>query len=125
MKGMKMGDKGFFYHSNAKDETGIVGTIEVVREAYPDYTALDKKCEYYDPKATVTNTIWEMVDVRLTSQWTTPVLLSQLKTLATDKDELRNLLVVKKGSRLSIQPVTEEEWNCINKLVPDIEKTQF
>ncbi len=102
---MKKGDLGFFYHSSCK-VPGIVGTVEVVREAYPDYTALDPESKYYDPKASEENPRWVMVDVKFKSKFDKVLSLEYLRTI----DELSDMVLLRKGSRLSIQPVTEAEW---------------
>jgi len=108
---MKKGDLAFFYHSNCK-EPGIVGIVEVVREAYPDHTALDKKGKYHDPKATKENPRWVMVDVKLKKR------LKRLVTLAEMKEKLplKDMRLVAKGNRLSIMPVAKKEWDYILKL---------
>ncbi len=111
---MKKGDLGFFYHSSCK-VPGIVGTVEVVREAYPDYTALDPESKYYDPKASEENPRWVMVDVKFKRKFGKVLSLDYLRTV----DELSDMVLLRKGSRLSIQPVTETEWVKILGLVDD------
>ena len=111
---MKKGDLGFFYHSSCK-VPGIVGTVEVVREAYPDYTALDPESKYYDPKASEENPRWVMVDVKFKRKFDKVLSLDYLRTV----DELSEMVLLRKGSRLSIQPVTETEWVKILGLVDD------
>jgi predicted RNA-binding protein with PUA-like domain len=105
--GMKLGDRVFFYHSMS-GEPGIVGICEVVREAYPDDTALDPSGEYHDPKATKENPIWYMVDLRAVAQLTHPVTLEQIKT----RKELANMALLRIG-RLSVSPVSPQEWEVI------------
>ena len=65
---MKEGDMAFFYHSNCK-EPGIAGIVKIVREAYPDHTAFDAKCKYYDPKSDPANPRWFMVDVKFVKKF--------------------------------------------------------
>jgi predicted RNA-binding protein with PUA-like domain len=105
--GMRLGDRVFFYHSMSGDP-GIVGICEVVREAYPDDTALDPSNEYHDPKSTRDNPIWYMVDLRAVAQLTHPVTLAQIKA----RNELANMALVRIG-RLSVSPVTKGEWEVI------------
>jgi predicted RNA-binding protein with PUA-like domain len=106
---MPVGQQVFFYHSSCK-EPGIYGIAEVVKLAYPDHTALDPKNEYFcSVSAKRGESQWCMVDVRATARMQKPVLLSQIKALP----ELSDMMVIKKGSRLSIQPVTLEEWAFI------------
>ena len=124
MRSMKLGDRAFFYHSNAGPETGIVGVVRVAREAYPDHTCLDKKSKYYDPKSTTENPRWSMVDVELEEIFKTPLLLSSLRTLSSDassatSEEERRILsalpLLQRGSRLSIQPLTAEQWDILKR----------
>jgi predicted RNA-binding protein with PUA-like domain len=144
MRDMKVGDRGFFYHSNAGVAAGIVGTVTVVREAYPDPSCLDPKSKYYDPKSSQDNPRWSMVDVRLDERWARPVLLSQLRNIASaagvevggaagrrgggGEEEETGLLseeqtraiagmkLLQRGMRLSVQPLTLPEWDAVNAL---------
>jgi predicted RNA-binding protein with PUA-like domain len=109
---MPVGQQVFFYHSSCK-EPGIYGIAEVVKLAYPDHTALDPKNEYFcSVSAKRGESQWCMVDVRAVSRMQKPILLSQIKELP----ELSEMMVIKRGSRLSIQPVTPEEWKFISAL---------
>lgn len=108
---MKKGDLVFFYHSNC-DEPGIVGMMEVVREAYPDHTAFDPESKYFDPKSDPDNPRWMMVDVRFRKKFRRPVTLKELKA----HPELSNMAVCRKGSRLSITPVASDEWELVTEL---------
>jgi len=108
---MKIGDQVLFYHSNCK-EVGVVGTMEVVSESYPDHTSWDEKSKYYDPKSTPDNPRWMMVDVKLKSRFNHPVLLKKIK----DTSDLSGMMLIRKGVRLSIQPVTSSEFNLIVKM---------
>ncbi|MGQ7848344.1 EVE domain-containing protein [Granulosicoccus sp. 3-233] len=105
---MKKGDLGFFYHSSCK-VPGIVGIVEVVREAYPDHTALDPESKYHDPKSTVDDPRWVMVDVRFKRKFDDVLSLSALREV----EALSDMVLLRKGSRLSIQPVTESQWQTI------------
>ena len=104
MRRMKIGDKGFFYHSNAKKDTGIVGIVEVVKEAYPDPTqnAEDKEKDR-----------WSVVDIKLLEKWKNIVTLQEMKELAKVKDSPLADMTLLKTSRLSVQPVTKDEWEYI------------
>jgi len=104
---VKVGDQVLFYHSNIP-EPGVVGLAEVVREGYPDFTALDPASEHFDLKSSATNPIWFMVDVRYVSTFPRQVTLEKIKVHPL----LTNMPLVKR-SRLSIQPVTTEEWEII------------
>lgn len=105
---MKRGDRVLFYHSSA-DPTAVVGTARVVREAYPDHTALDPDSKYFDPKSMSENPRWVMVDIQFESQFAVPLTLAELRKLP----QLHDMMLLKKGQRLSIQPVTEEEFGTI------------
>ena len=109
---IKVGDEVLFYHSNAKP-SGIAGLCRVVRSGYPDQTARDPKSEYYDPKATPEEPIWYMVDVAFVARLEEVIPLSVLK----ETPGLEKMMVTQKGSRLSIQPVTPDEWKIIKKLM--------
>ncbi len=108
---IRIGDRVLLYHSNT-EPMAIVGTMEVTKAGYGDPTARDKKNEHFDPKSTVETPIWYMVDVRLRKRFATPVTREMLK----DCSDLSEMVVLEKGSRLSIQPVTGEEWRAIHAL---------
>jgi predicted RNA-binding protein with PUA-like domain len=108
---MKKGDLVFFYHSSA-DPTAVVGVAEVVKEGYPDGSALDPKDSHYDPKSTPENPIWFMVDLRAVEAFKTPVTLAELR----ETKGLEKMVLLQRGSRLSVQPVTAKEWEIIHKL---------
>jgi predicted RNA-binding protein with PUA-like domain len=109
MKSMKLGDLGFFYHSNTK-EPGIAGIVEVVREAYPDFTARERGGEYFDPRATEENPVWEMVDVAFRERLPRYVTLAELRA---NVDLASTMVLLRKGSRLSVQPVHVREWKIV------------
>jgi predicted RNA-binding protein with PUA-like domain len=104
---VKRGDLVLFYHSNIP-EPAVVGVAEVVREGYPDRTALDPQGEHFDPKASLSNPIWYLVDVRYRKPFPRPATLEQIK-----QNPLLDGMPLVKRSRLSIQPVTEAEWRVI------------
>lgn len=108
---MKLGDEVLFYHSNTKPP-GIVGTARVCRESYPDYFAFDKKSNYFDSKSDPDAPRWMMVDVEYKSTFKRLVPLNELKTA----EGLEEMLVIRKGQRLSIQPVTKAEFQLVKKL---------
>lgn len=105
---MKIGDKVLFYHSNCTPP-GIVGLAEVCKESYPDFFAQDEKSKYFDPKANPEKPIWFMVDVKFITQFKETISLETLKKHI----ELADMKVVQKGSRLSVTPVTKDEYNFI------------
>ncbi len=105
---VKKGDQVFFYHSSCKN-VGIVGVAEVVREAYPDHTQFDPESKYFDPKSNPENPRWFMVDIKLKQKFPEPLLLKSIKEMP----EIREIGLVKKGHRLSIMPVPENEWHSL------------
>lgn len=108
LRAMTRGDRAFFYHSNA-DPPGIVGVVTIVREAYPDDTQFNQASRYHDPRSTPADPRWVMVDVRLVEKFQEPLTLEQLrKTKGLERMEL-----LRKGSRLSVQPVRKKEWDLI------------
>ncbi len=109
MKEMRVGDLGFFYHSSTKD-TGIAGIVRVVREAYPDFTARDRGSPYFDPKATESKPIWEMVDVAFERRLPRFVSLAEMRA---NPALAATMVLLKKGSRLSVQPVHPREWKIV------------
>ncbi|MGH8551208.1 MAG: EVE domain-containing protein [Methylococcales bacterium] len=108
---MKIGDRVFFYHSNCV-EPGIVGIMEVCREAYPDFTAFDPDDQHFDPKSRRDNPRWFMVDVRFIRKLKRVLSLKELK----ESPELKDLALVKLGNRLSVMPVTAEQWHFVLSL---------
>lgn len=101
------GDLLLFYHSNIP-EPAVVGIARVVREGYPDHTALDPHAEHFDPRSSADTPIWYMVDVAYLKPMTQPVTLEQIK----HNPLLADMPLVRR-SRLSIQPVTAEQWEII------------
>jgi predicted RNA-binding protein with PUA-like domain len=111
MKTMKRGERVLFYHSST-EPMAIVGVADVAREAYPDSTAWDPENDHFDPKSSPENPIWEMVDLKLKEIFPEPITLAALRSLPA----LAKMELLRKGSRLSVQPVTEKEFETIVKL---------
>ena len=105
---MKFGDQVLFYHSNC-DVPGIVGIMEVVREGYPDFSAFDPDDPHFDPKSDPANPRWMMVDVKYVRTLSRIISLKELKL----HPELADLALVRRGNRLSIMPVSEQQWDFI------------
>ena len=108
---MKLGDRVLLYHSST-DSPAIVGTATIVREAYADPTAWDKNDHHYDPASSPENPRWCMVDIRLEQIFDQPLPLSQLRGIAA----LKEMELLRKGSRLSVQPVRKSEFDAVLKL---------
>ena len=111
MREMRVGDKVLFFHSNC-DPPEIVGIAEVAREVYPDHTQFDPNDAHYDPRGTRGKPIWEMVDLRAIKAFRSPVSLRVLR----ETRGLQKMVLLRKGSRLSVQPVSPEEWKIISKI---------
>lgn len=111
---IKVGDKVLFYHSNA-EPSGIAGIAEVVRDGYPDSSAFDKRDPHFDEKSDPKNPTWFMVDVRHVETFPSLIPLAKLREVA----QLKNMVLLQKGSRLSVQPVTPQEWKAIESLLRD------
>jgi|SRR5688572_7386326 len=111
--GMRPGDRGFFYHSSC-DEPGIAGLVEVRGSAYPDETQFDRKSRYYDAAATRETPRWFNVDLKFVKK-TRIVGIPELRA----QKALKDMRLLQRGSRLSITPVTEAEWECIQRLLKD------
>jgi len=108
---MRGGDGVLFYHSNTQP-MGIYGVAEVVREAYVDHTAFNPADLHYDPKSNPANPTWMMVDIGYVGTFKAPITLATLKQTPS----LEKLVVVQRGSRLSVHPVSREEWDIIMRL---------
>ena len=111
LREMKLGERVLVYHSST-DPKAIVGVAVVARESYPDHTALDNKNPHYDPKSTKNDPIWFMVDLKLEQVLPRPLTLDALRAVAALKD----MVLLQKGSRLSVQPVRKAEFEAILKL---------
>lgn len=108
---VQIGDRVFFYHSNS-DPLAIVGTMEVVKAGYPDHTAFDRAEKHFDPKSDPDNPTWYVVDVKLRQQFPEPLTRAAL----LKEPRLKAMVLLQRGSRLSIQPVTPEEWKIVFEL---------
>ncbi len=109
---MSVGDVCFFYHSSC-DEPGIVGLMRVASEALPDMTALDVGNEHYDPKSTLEKPIWTTRMMQFVEKFEKPLTLSAIKS----DPELKNMIVAQRGSRLSIQPVSDVHFSLVSKKI--------
>jgi len=108
---MQIGDGVLFYHSSC-DEPGVVGIAEVASTPYPDATQFDASSHYYDPKATPEKPRWILVDVKAIRK-TRVLSLAEMRA----NEDLASMVVLQKGSRLSITPVTAAEWKTVLKLL--------
>lgn len=108
---IQKGDRVLFYHSNAKP-MAVVGTAEVVKNGYADHTAFDPEDKHYDPKSDPDSPTWFMVDVKFLQKFDTPVTRDDLKAGKVTS----GMMVMQRGSRLSIQPVSEAEWKSVLQL---------
>jgi predicted RNA-binding protein with PUA-like domain len=108
---MKPGDLAFFYHSSC-EVPGIVGVMEIVGEPYPDPTQFDPTSDYYDPKSPKENPRWLVRDVRLVEKYARTVPLAELR----QTPGLEQMQVNQRGQRLSVMPVTDEEWKIVTSL---------
>jgi predicted RNA-binding protein with PUA-like domain len=111
MRAAKQGDVVLFYHSNCT-EPGIVGLAEVTQTAFPDPTQFDKKSDYYDAKSTADNPRWSCVEVGYVETFRRLVSLEDLR----QSPALKSLLILRPGNRLSVTPVTAQEFREIKKL---------
>ena len=109
----RAGDRAFFHHSSC-DVPGIVGTMEVVRAGHPDPTAFDRAHRHFDVGSDPSSPRWFQVEVRLLRKFAQPVTLEALREHATGP--LRDLIVLRRGNRLSVMPVTADEWKFIHRL---------
>ena len=108
---MKLGDEVLIYHSNA-DPPAVVGTAVIVREGHPDHTSWDPKDKHFDPKSSQEAPRWFMVDIQLLEIFPRPISLPELREVRA----LREMELLRKGSRLSVQPVRKREFDAIVKL---------
>lgn len=105
---MALGDRVLLYHSNCKPP-GVVGVMEVVREAYPDHSAFDPEDPHYDPKSDPDQPRWFMVDVRLERPLGRLISLDELRA----DPALEGLQLLRRGNRLSVMPVSSEHYDAI------------
>ena len=111
MREMRRGDRVLFYHSNASPP-GVVGIAEVHREAYPDPFQFDPKSKYCDPKSCPEDPRWSAVDLTLVERFPREVSLAELK----EAPALEGMEVIRKGSRLSVQPVSAAHFSAVAKM---------
>ena len=108
MREMEVGDLGFFYHSSVKPP-GIAGIAEVIRAAYPDFTQFERGHEYEDPTSRPEKPKWWMVDVGFVGKFDRLITLDELRAMP----ELEGMALLRRGQRLSVQPVTAAQWTAI------------
>jgi predicted RNA-binding protein with PUA-like domain len=111
---MRKGDLAFFYHSSCA-EPGIAGIMKVSRAGYPDSTAFEPKNPHFDARSTPADPLWYAVDMTLVKRFKLPVTLTELRRHAALKD----MLLLRRGNRLSIIPVSTKHWHYILKLTVD------
>jgi predicted RNA-binding protein with PUA-like domain len=104
---MQVGDGVLFYHSGSKP--AVVGTAAVVRAGYPDHTAWDPRSKHFDVRSTPQNPVWFLVDIRLATRFKRPVPLAELRRIP----ELAQMTLLRRGNRLSVMPVSAEEYAII------------
>jgi predicted RNA-binding protein with PUA-like domain len=111
MNEMQVGDLVLFYHSNA-DPSAAVGLAVVSSPAEPDPAAWDPASKYFDPKSTPSNPIWQCVRIKFKKKFRRPVTLEEMR----NRRELQRMGLLRRGNRLSVQPVTEREFKIICEL---------
>ncbi|NOX37588.1 MAG: EVE domain-containing protein [Calditrichaeota bacterium] len=117
LRDMRINDLAFFYHSVVRPQA-IVGIVRIVREAYPDPTQFDPQSPYYDPKSDPDQPRWVAVDVQAVQDVLPPITRDELKSIP----ELEDMPLLRKGNRLSVQPVTPQQWQRILALrnIPEL-----
>jgi len=108
---MQVGDGVLFYASNA-DPSGVTGLAKISKAGYPDHYAWKKGHKYFDARSTKAKPVWSMVDIAFVERFAETVPLATLK----ETKGLENMMVTKKGSRLSVQPVTKAEFDVVTRL---------
>lgn len=111
MRAMKVGDQVLFYHSNA-DPPAVVGVAKVVRGAYPDHTVFDRTHKHFDPKSKPGKPLWDMVDIKLVRVFARSLPLDVLRR----EPGLKGMELLRRGSRLSVQPVHSQEWRLVLRM---------
>jgi len=104
---MHRGDRVLFHHSGK--DPAVVGTARVVRAGYPDHTAWDPRSRHFDPKSSPEHPVWYMVDIRFETEFPRPLPIAELRKLP----ELRDMVLLRRGVRLSVQPVAQKEFHTI------------
>lgn len=112
---MKKGDLVFFYHSNGKP-SGIVGVGKVSSLPYPDITQFDKRSPYYYPRATIEKPVWMLVDISYVKKYKHMLSINEMRDISA----LSDMVILQKGSRLSISPITEKDFTYIDNLLSDV-----
>ena len=105
---MQVGEKIFFYHSSCA-QPAIVGIAKVASKPYPDPTQFDPESRYFDPKSSRENPRWHLVDVRYVRKMKRPITLAEIKS----HPGLADMVLTRRGNRLSIMPVTDDEWDIV------------
>lgn len=108
---MKKGDKVLFYYSNADPKT-VVGICEIIKDGYADATQFDSESEYFFPSADPKNPVWYMVDIKYVKEFKKHVTLDEIKK----NPRLKKMRLIQKGNRLSVMPVTKEEFDEVVKM---------
>jgi predicted RNA-binding protein with PUA-like domain len=108
---MRIGDEIFFYHSSCK-EPGVVGIMKVASEPYPDPVQFDKKSRYFDEKSSEDNPRWILVDVEFVRKLSRNITLTEIKA----EKSLEDMILTRRGNRLSIMPVEKKHWNKVLSL---------
>lgn len=108
---MKVGDKVIFYHSNSEPPSAV-GICEIVKEAYPDFTAFDPDNPHYDPKSKKDSPTWFMVDIKFVKKFSHFVSINEMR----ENKKLQNMKLLQRGNRLSVMPLSKDEFNEIIKM---------
>lgn len=116
---VRVGDGVLFYHSST-EPLGIAGLAEVVKAGHPDPTAYDPRADHFDPKSSPESPTWYQVSIRAGTAVDPPITLAELR----QNRSLAGMVLLRKGSRLSIQPVTPQEWDAIQAMVKGRAKTK-
>lgn len=111
---MKLDDLGLFYHSSIA-EPAAMGLCRVVKTAYPDFTQFDREGEYFDGRAKPDKPIWMMVDVAFVEAFARPVTLARMRA----EPRLTGMALLRRGQRLSVQPVMPHEWKIVLELAKE------
>ena len=110
---MRVRDRVLFYHSGK--HPAVNGTARIVKAGYPDHTARDSGSKHFDPKSTPEEPIWFMVDIQFEEEFAPPIPLAELRKISG----LKNMILLRKGNRLSVMPVTPKEFNTILSLAKE------
>jgi len=108
---MKVGDKVIFYHSNSEPPSAV-GVCEIVKEAYPDFTAFDPDNPHYDPKSKKDSPTWFMVDIKFVKKFSHFVFINEMR----ENKKLQDMKLLQRGNRLSVMPLSKDEFNEIIKM---------